>query len=385
MGIKRLEIAGFKSIDNVVLEDLPNYCVFAGANGAGKSNFFDAMKFASTVVDDGAVKAIRQFHGYERIHCVEDKIEKAKNLRFECKVGLRITSADYSLEVQQTDQNPVLKEQLTIDTSEKPEGRKAFFRRNRGRLVTQSGDKKGAVNLPKECSLAKHGLHLPTKYGAEIFPFDFSIWIGNFRVFRFDPFRAKEPDDIGADPRYLDEYGRNLSTVLEAMQKNEEDFVTVMEWASMIVPELAMIRPQRNTLDGRASLEFHEAWTKYPFPPRLVSDGTFYVLCLLVAVLTRIKGSGVTMIEEPERGIRPKAIEQLSQFFREHASEEHQIFISTHNESFVRSAKPEKLFFVSKEEGRTQFRRGRDVAESLEGMPNDKAWLQNMFNGGLPW
>jgi predicted ATPase len=145
MSIKRLEIAGFKSIDSIVLENLPNYCVFAGANGAGKSNFFDALKFASAIVDDGAVKAIRQFYGYERIHSVEDKIEKVNSFRFGCNVDLEITSADYSLEMQQTDQEPVLKEQLAIDTTEKPKGRKGIFRRNRGRLVGQSNKQKGAT------------------------------------------------------------------------------------------------------------------------------------------------------------------------------------------------------------------------------------------------
>jgi predicted ATPase len=91
------------------------------------------------------------------------------------------------------------------------------------------------------------------------------------------------------------------------------------------------------------------------------------------------------MIEEPERGIHPQAIEQLSLFFREYANDKHLIFISTHNESFVRNAKPEELFFVVKEDGQTHFRLGRDAAKSVEGMPNDKAWLQNMFDGGLPW
>ena len=382
MGIKRLEIAGFKSIDSVKLIDLPNYCVFAGANGAGKSNFFDALKFASTVIDDGAIKAIRQFHGYERIHCVEDKIEKTNAFRFECNVELPITCADYFLEVHQTDQDPVLRERLAIDTSDKRKGR---FVRNRKRLIGQSGKEKGASSLPKEYSLLKHGLSLPTKYSVSVFPFDFPIWLKDFRVFRFDPYRAIEPDDIVADPRYLDEYGRNLSTILEAMQKNKEDFEIVLEWMSVIVPELESIHIQRSALDGRASMVFNETWIKHPFPPRLISYGTIYVLCLLVAVLTRSRRSGITMIEEPECGIHPKAIEQLSQFFREHASDEHQIFISTHNESFVRSAKPEELFFVNKEEGQTQFRPGRDAAASVAGMPNDKAWLQNMFDGGLPW
>jgi len=380
MGIKRLEIAGFKSIDGIELTDLPNYCVFAGANGAGKSNFFDALKFASTVIDDGAVKAIRQFQGYERIHCVKRRKENARTFRFMCDVGLPKNNTDYSLEVHQMDREPELQEQLMVDIADKLQGRLVRDREGIGYLV---GKEKERIHLPKEYSLITQRFYFSARYSAN--SRFFANWVRNFGVFRFDPFRAKEPDDVGADPRYLDEYGRNLSTVLEKMQKNKNDFETIMEWMKMIVPGLDKIRTHRTPLDGRTSMMFQEIGTKYHFPPGLISDGTIYVLCLLVAVLTRIKVSGITMIEEPERGIHPKAIEQLSQFFREHASNAHQIFISTHNEAFVRSAKAEELFFVVKEDGRTQFRLGRDAAESVEGMPNDKAWLQNMFDGGLPW
>jgi predicted ATPase len=282
-------------------------------------------------------------------------------------------SADYSLDVHQMRQEPELQEHLTTNHSEK---KQMLCTRDRTGKVHLDNQERG--QLSREHSIL-------TGWGFFFQNRLVNNWFQNFRVFRFDPFRAKEPDEIGADPHYLDEYGRNLSTVLEGMQKNKNDFETIMEWMNMIVPGLEKIRPQRNTLDGRASMMFQEIGTKYHFPPALISDGTIYVLCLLAAVLTRIKKTGITMIEEPERGIHPKAIEQLAQFFREHANDGHQIFISTHNESFIRSAKAEELFFVVKEDGRTQFRLGRDAAESVEGMPNDKAWLQNMFDGGLPW
>ena len=114
MGIKRLEIAGFKSIDGIELTDLPNYCVFAGANGAGKSNFFDALKFTSAIIDVGAFKAIRQFQGYERIHCVKRRKDKATTFRFVCDIESPRYGADYFLQVRQMDQMPELQERLTV-------------------------------------------------------------------------------------------------------------------------------------------------------------------------------------------------------------------------------------------------------------------------------
>jgi len=390
MGIKRLRIAGFKSIDSIELTDLPNYCVFAGANGAGKSNFFDSLKFASAVIDDGVVKAIRQFRGYRNILHVKRSKEDERSFHFECNTNIeaRNVGVDYSLAVYQMNQNPALQERLTIGF---PNGSTESFIRNQDGTVQLVDKKEQLDRLPQEYSMIMMRMsyirHLQDLDSPpyRLLNMRLRSFYKNFRVFRFDPFRAKEPDDIGADPRYLDEYGRNLSTVLETMQKKKRDYETIMEWMSMIVPGLEKIHSCRHPLDGRASMMFQETGTRRRFPSGLISDGTIYVLCLLLAVLTRIREPGITMIEEPERGIHPQAIEQLSLFFREYANDKHLIFISTHNESFVRNAKPEELFFVVKEDGQTHFRLGRDAAKSVEGMPNDKAWLQNMFDGGLPW
>ena len=49
MNIQKLEIKGFKSIAHVSLENISPFLVFAGANGAGKSNLVDALVFLGAV------------------------------------------------------------------------------------------------------------------------------------------------------------------------------------------------------------------------------------------------------------------------------------------------------------------------------------------------
>ena len=67
MKIKRLEIKGYKSIEHLVLEDVPSLMVLAGANGAGKSNVVEALAFFGAVVRDGVNHAIKDFGGTEDI------------------------------------------------------------------------------------------------------------------------------------------------------------------------------------------------------------------------------------------------------------------------------------------------------------------------------
>ena len=45
MNIKQLKIKGFKSIGEITLESPNPFSVFVGANGAGKSNIFEALEF----------------------------------------------------------------------------------------------------------------------------------------------------------------------------------------------------------------------------------------------------------------------------------------------------------------------------------------------------
>lgn len=50
MKIQNLSIQNFKSIYDVRLSDIPAFAVFAGANGSGKSNFFQAVEFYKEIV-----------------------------------------------------------------------------------------------------------------------------------------------------------------------------------------------------------------------------------------------------------------------------------------------------------------------------------------------
>lgn len=138
-------------------------------------------------------------------------------------------------------------------------------------------------------------------------------------------------------------------------------------------------------MEGRTTLKFLENGTKSEFPANLISDGTIYALCILTAILTRSNSSGLTLIEEPERGINPKAIAQIVKLIREHSSNEHPIWVTTHNETLVRSSKPKELLFANKSNGQTEFRYGREAEDAVKGMPLDKAWLSNLFGGGVPW
>ena len=54
--LTRLKVSGFKNLVNVDVRFGPFTCI-AGANGVGKSNLFDAIRFLSALADKPLVEA----------------------------------------------------------------------------------------------------------------------------------------------------------------------------------------------------------------------------------------------------------------------------------------------------------------------------------------
>jgi predicted ATPase len=145
---------------------------------------------------------------------------------------------------------------------------------------------------------------------------------------------------------------------------------------------------EQQSLDGRTVIKFKEEGTRTKFPANLISDGTIYALCIMVAVISRAKAKksyGITLIEEPERGIHPKAIAELVQLMRANATPEHPVFVTTHSESLVRASSKEELWLIDKEDGKTIAKNAAENSVELGELNLDTAWLLNMFGGGLPW
>ncbi|MDC4617769.1 AAA family ATPase [Acinetobacter baumannii] len=60
MRIQRIHIQGFKSLENVLFEPDKGFSCFVGSNGAGKSNFCDALLFFKNIILNGVSNAIAE-------------------------------------------------------------------------------------------------------------------------------------------------------------------------------------------------------------------------------------------------------------------------------------------------------------------------------------
>lgn len=370
MKLKKLHLQGFKSIASMHLDEMPAFSVFAGANGSGKSNFVDGLAFFGALVKRGAIQALREHGGYSHVHCFKHRKSKARTASLDLIVDIDEQSHEYSIKIYDMDVSPKLEEKLVVD------GRVVMHRKKGSppELSSKSGDLKSLPDFPDEMSALMVFGHTP------IYQF-----LTNICVFRFDPFAAKEPDDSSADADALDSRGRNIATILSVLEKNESIREQILEWIELLVPGLEKVGTEKQRLDGTTVITFKEEGLRTRFPTKLISDGTIYALCILTAVFSRAGSIGITVIEEPERGIHPLGISQLVSLMRESATVKHPVFVTTHSESVIRNCRAEELWVVNKIEGKTVAKNAGNMNVNLGDMKLDMAWLMNMFDGGLPW
>ena len=371
MNIDRIKIVGFKSIAGVTLDQLKPYSVFAGPNGAGKSNLMDALAFVGAVIELGAIKAIRKFNGFSQIHCYKFRKNKARTFEFAIEATMKGEKLSYALKIHDMDTAPSLEEHLTVAEN-------IILQRKKGdspRLAHEAGGSLDEVpNMPADFSALLLTQQFPLHQ-----------YLTNIQVFRFDPLGAKEPDASSTDTSELDAHGHNVATMLAVLEKNEEFSTQITDWMALLVPGMQQVRTEQQRLDGRTVIKFKEEGIKTHLPANLISDGTIYALCIMTAVLSRSKGYGLTLMEEPERGIHPKAIEQLVALMRDNATPEHPVLVTTHSESLVRASTTEELWLINKDDGKTVVKNAAKNSGDLEHLNLDTAWLMNLFGGGLPW
>ncbi len=353
--INYLKLANYRSLDVLELHDIQPFSVFAGPNGSGKSNFFDALEFVSLVTRFDVEEALKQHGGFENIQCINRHGDEATVFEFAIQATL--------LDIQY---------QLKLKLDESKEMQKTV-KNKRFTLVSSS-------SMPSSFLKITDGETLNVKNIIDV-----ENIIKNFlniRLYRIEPRSSLENYRTIQDASKLHRDGRNLPAVLSRLEKDDDLRETIIEWLELVVPGLETVQTQTERLTGSTALAFKEAGRDKWFPAHFISEGTIYLLSLLVAILDR-PPVGLTLIEEPERGLHPKAIIQLVQTFRERATLESPIWVTTHNESVIRCLKNNELWLVDKKAGVTQMKPVREYDAS--DLPLDQAWLCNALNGGLPW
>ena len=169
--------------------------------------------------------------------------------------------------------------------------------------------------------------------------------------------RMRQPSPPRA-PRVFVPDGSNLPWVVDVLAKVHR--LRFNEWLRHVrtaLPALKSVRTVERSEDRHRYLVV-EYENGLKVPSWLVSDGTLRLLALtLLAYLPGIKG--VFLIEEPENGIHPRAVETVFQSLSSVYGA--QVLLATHSPVVLGIARPEQvLCFAKTADGATDLVRGSE-------------------------
>ncbi|HXG58242.1 MAG TPA: AAA family ATPase [Thermoanaerobaculia bacterium] len=408
--IRRVEALRYRSLRDVDQEVRP-FQILVGPNASGKSTFLDVLHLIGDMLRDGLVSGLRR-----RSPDVSNIIWMKEGRHFEIAIELdipadrrsRLTNgyerARYELDLglDERSELSVLAETLWLRHSPTESiGQKKLFpesRQPRERLVLGEGKQapKGWKKVvTKKIESGNDYFHSettgwmnPFKLGRQRLAlanlpedeekFPVATWVKGFllegvQLLVLNSESMRKPSPPGS-PLEFQADGSNLPWAIHALQST--DHARFARW-------LQHVRTALPQIEGIETIEREEDKHRYvqivysnglKAPSWTISDGTLRLLALTLVAYLDIPDR-VFLIEEPENGIHPQAVETIYQALSEVRSS--QILCATHSPVILSLAEPQDILcFALTKEGATDVVRG-------DRHPNLQEWKRSTDLGTL--
>ncbi len=394
MHLQSIRLRNFKVFEDITLSDLPQLCVFIGANGTGKSTLFDVFGFLKDALNHNVQIAVQKRGGFKELRTRGATGPIIIELKFRLPIGGTRRLVTYHLEFEE-EKGRILIQKEILRYKRSRYGKPFHFldfSKGSGTAVLNEDDfNKQDEELEREEQrlaspevLAIKGLGQFERFKAAS---EFRKFIENWHVSDFHISEARPSSEAGyAD--HLSATGDNISLVAQYIHEYyPEIFTLILEKMRQRVPGVSSVKAA-TTQDGRVILKFQDENYKDPFVSRFVSDGTIKMFAYLL-LLHDPNPHPILCIEEPENQLYPSLLTQLMEEFREYAvSGEGQVFVSTHSPDLLNAAQVDEVFWLVKGAGTTQIHRAINdhqvVALAEEGGLLGYLWKENYLKGSNP-
>lgn len=395
MKIEKIKIKNYKVFKDIEIKDIPNMCVFLGANGVGKSTLFDIFGFLSESLKTNVKVALNKRGGFKEVISREQKevisIEQHDDIEFEIKFrsqnidGKKQPLITYSLSIGLSEDNqPIVTKESLV--SEKDKYEILNFSRGEGQVRIKENplyksefiEEKQILDSPDILAIKVFGQLKIFKEIASFRNLLENLYISNIQIEQ-----SKLIQEIGIS-EHLSTTGDNLSQVSQYIYENHIDvFSLILEKMKQKVPGISNIEP-KITDDGRILLKFQDGTFKDPFIAKYVSDGTLKMFAYLI-LLNDPNKHPLLCVEEPENFLHPDILSGLAEEFREYSLKGGQVFVSTHSPDFVNALDLSELFWITKKDGYSYVSRASDSEDVKllfeEGDKLGYLWNQKYLRG----
>ncbi|MBN2124520.1 MAG: AAA family ATPase [Deltaproteobacteria bacterium] len=354
--LTRIEIEGFKSFEDFHL-DLSPFVVILGPNATGKSNLFDGIQFLSNLASKDLREAVKGLRGEvdelfrhaspgtsETTMCLAAEVlidptiqdpwgTQVKlthtRIRYQVKIERRIDERGIKrLVIAEEEARPILArdDRWKNVYNEFPESfKKVHFKYSRRVpwLETKREENQVSFHIRQDGKAGRtRPAHIPeatvlSSITTTEFPHLFALReeMRSWRFLQLDPAALRRPSPMMA-PEMLLPDGSNLAAVLWHIKAETQESHQPKGSLVDIASELATLIPgildvdvidDQHTKEYRAHVKMRDG---FPFPTRVISDGTLRVLAFLT-LLYDPKRRGLICFEEPENGVHPARLRTL--------------------------------------------------------------------------
>lgn len=325
--LRRVVLKNYKSIAGCDVQ-LPSLCFLVGRNGAGKSNFLDALRLVSDALNTSLDHALRDRSGINEVR----RRSSGHPTHFGIRLEFRLPDSSYGFYAfrvgsQKQGGFEVQNEECRIYENRALDAREIHF-------SVESGIVK-AASIATPPVARDDRLYLVNISGFEEFrPLYDSLSRMGFYNLNPDVIRTEQPPDVGL---VLKRDGINLASVLDRLASNAPDTKRkVEEFLSKVVPYIKGVNT-RSVL-SKETLEFRQTTQGSADPWRFLaanmSDGTLRALGILVAIFqsASMKENPTPLIgiEEPESALHPAAAGALLDALRI-ATSRTQVLVTSHS------------------------------------------------------
>lgn len=210
--------------------------------------------------------------------------------------------------------------------------------------------------------------------------------IRNWRVYHFhdtSPGAAVMGLVNMVDHEYLHSHAGNLAAFLMHLAQNYPDhYGRIQETVRQVAPFFGTF-VLREISPGQTQLLWRDRYSDLLYYPHQLSDGTLRFICL-AALLLQPNPPATIVIDEPELGLHPFAIQILASLLHE-AAIHTQLIVSTQSSLLLDEVEPAQIIVVDHENGASKL--SRLNPERLESWLSEytlgQLWEKNEL-GGLP-
>lgn len=395
MRIESLHVKNFRVFRDILLSDLPNMCVFLGANGTGKTTLFDVFGFLKDALTHNVRQATQKRGGFNELKSRDSQGPISIEIKF--RTDDTDNLATYYLEVDEKDSRPVVSREILKFRRGRRYGSPWHFldfSYGKGKAIeNESALENSALNitdaqrieqeLDSPDILAIKGLGQFQRFQTAS---SFRKLIENWHVSDFHISDVRPSQEAGY-AEHLSVRGDNAPLVAQYMfEYHKEIFDSILIKMAERVPGISNVQAAE-TEDGRIVLKFQDGNFKDPFIAKYVSDGTIKMFAYLLLLYDPVPHP-LLCVEEPENQLYPRLLSELAEEFSLYAQRGGQVFVSTHSPDFLNAVELSNVFWLTKVEGYTIIKRASE-SEVLRNMVEEGdrpgwLWKEGLFDGADP-